>query len=147
MNKTIIIIWERQIRASFRSRDHLHRARSKSKMKFQDVGVHRRYRMSLCSVSSYSLSLSFSLLYSLFSFSRGVLSPRTMRYFSFQTGFRGCTVVIHGTMPIQPLYRLKTVPIEQWPPTLCYRASDRKEFDVTKNSTGQWSSFLKSEGG
>lgn len=61
MNKTIIIIWERQIRASLRSRDHLHRARSKSKMKFQDVGVHRRYRMSLCSVSSYSLSLSLFL--------------------------------------------------------------------------------------
>lgn len=61
MNKTIIIIWERQIRASLRSRDHLHRARSKSKMKFQDVGVHRRYRMSLCSVSSSSLSLSLFL--------------------------------------------------------------------------------------
>lgn len=40
----------------------------------------------------------------------------------------------------------ENVPIEQWPPTFCYRASDRKEFDVTKNSTGQWSSFLKSEG-
>lgn len=149
----IIIIWKRQ---TLCSRDHLHRARSKRKMKFQDVyveGCTSKVSNATCShylraLQSLSLSLSLFLppsIHVLLLQRRLVTEDNAILLLSDR--FRGCTVVIHGTMPIQSLYRHENVPIEQWPPTLCYRASDRKEFDVTKNSIGQWSSFLKSEGG
>lgn len=112
------IVRTSQIRAS---RDHLHRARSKNR----DEVSRRGYRMPL--VLAIFLS-SPPLFYSRSPSPEASCHRGQCDTSPFRPWFRGCTVVIHGTMPIQSLYRHENVPIEQWPPTLCYRASDRKEF-------------------
>lgn len=112
---------EREYRTSKSNSNHLYRARNKNR----DEVSRRGYRMPLV----LPIFLSPPLFYSRSPSPEASCHRGQCDTSPFRAWLRGCTVVIHGTMPIQSLYRHENVPIEQWPPTLlCYRASDRKEF-------------------